>query len=245
MNETLTFGGIASNTYGVYISGEAVYNSPARDVNMVTVPGRNGTIAIDNGRFENIEVTYPAFCWAADQATFATNVSNFRNAMKALTGYQRLVDDYNPNEYRLGVYIESFEVSPAQYSNAGEFDIVFDCKPQRWLKSGETAVSVASGGTITNPTSFPSEPLIEVTGDGTLYVGDYSLVIDAGASNPVYIDCELMEAYEIDSLGYVVNRNALVTYQDGTFPRIVPGSNTVTYSGNITAVSITPRWWKI
>lgn len=245
MNEKLTFGGVSSDTYKVYISGESVYNAPARDVNMVTVPGRNGTISIDNGRFENIEVTYPAFCWGSDQAAFADRVSDFRNALMALRGYQRLTDDFHPGEYRMGIFREAFEVTPTIYNTAGEFEVVFDCKPQRWLTSGETAVAVSSGSTITNPTSFASEPLIKITGDGTLYVGEYSLVIDAGASNPVYIDCELMEAYEIDSQNYVVNRNSLVTYQAGTFPRIVPGANLVTYSGNITAVEITPRWWRI
>lgn len=245
MNETFTFGGVVSSVYGVYISGESVFNSPARDVNMITVPGRNGTIAIDNGRFENIEVTYPAFCWASDQAAFADNVSDFRNAMKAMTGYQRLSDDYNPNEFRLGVYIDAFEVSPAQYNNAGEFEIVFDCKPQRWLVSGETPVAVGNGGTITNPTNFASSPLIKITGYGTLTVAGRSLVLASGATYPVYIDCELMEAYELNNLDEAINRNSLVTYQGGIFPQLEPGTNTVTFSGNITAVEITPRWWKI
>ena len=50
----LYFDGQSSGTYGVYITGEAVYNAPARDVEMVTIPGRNGQLALDKGRFENI-----------------------------------------------------------------------------------------------------------------------------------------------------------------------------------------------
>lgn len=245
MNETFTFDGLNSATFGVYISGDSVYNAPARDVDMVTVPGRNGTIAIDNGRFENVEIVYPAFCWGADRAAFAGKIQAFRNAMKSRFGYHRLTDDYNPNEYRLGVYRDELSVNSSVYSSAGEFDVVFDCKPQRWLTSGETPVAVANNGTITNPTGFASEPIIKVTGDGTLYVGNYSLVIEAGATNPIYIDCELMEAYEINSADEVINRNNLVTYQNGTFPRIEPGTVTITFSGNITAVEITPRWWRI
>lgn len=137
MNETFTFNGINSGDYGVYIGGDAVYNAPARVVEMVAVPGRNGALAMDEGRYENIEVTYPAFLADTTQADFANRVSELRNALCAVTGYQRLVDDYNPNEYRLAVYKSGLEVSPTQYNRAGGFDITFECKPQRFLVSGE------------------------------------------------------------------------------------------------------------
>ena len=44
----LVFDGIDSSTYGIYITGEAVFNAPTRDVNMITIPGRNGLYAQDN-----------------------------------------------------------------------------------------------------------------------------------------------------------------------------------------------------
>jgi len=50
--------------------------------------------------------------------------------------------------------------------------------PQRWLKSGETAVSVASGGTITNPTLFESHPLLQVWGYGDIGINDDTVTID-------------------------------------------------------------------
>ena len=62
--KALKFDNVSSRTYGVYITGEAVYNAPERDVEMITIPGRSGTFALDNGRFENIEVSYPAGIYA-------------------------------------------------------------------------------------------------------------------------------------------------------------------------------------
>ena len=59
--EYLTFNGKNSAEFGVWISGGGTYNAPARDVEMVSVPGRNGDISYDNGRFQNVAVTYPAF----------------------------------------------------------------------------------------------------------------------------------------------------------------------------------------
>ena len=143
--KSLSFDGVESRNFGVYITGEAVYNAPARDVEMVSIPGRSGAFALDKGRFENIEVTYPAGIFADNETDFAEAISDFRNFLCSRRGYVRLTDEYNPNEYRMAIYKSGLEVSPAQLK-AGEFNLVFDCKPQRWLTSGEDAVTIGEWG---------------------------------------------------------------------------------------------------
>ena len=168
--KTLTFDNANSGTYGVYITGEAVYNAPEKDVEMIEIPGRNGAFALDRGRFQNIEVTYPAGIFADNEADFAQAVSDFRNLLCSKQGYCRLTDDYNSGEYRMAVYKSGLEVTPAMLQ-AGEFEIVFDCKPQRFLVSGESKIAVSSGDDVTNPTLFDSHPLLEVTGYGNIDIG--------------------------------------------------------------------------
>lgn len=174
--KSLSFDGVESRNFGVYITGEAVYNAPQRDVEMISIPGRSGTFALDKGRFENIEVTYPAGIFADNEADFAQAVSDFRNYLCSRNGYCRLVDEYNPEEYRMAIYKSGLDVSPAQLK-AGEFDITFDCKPQRWLTSGEAAVEVSDGDTLTNPTLFESSPLLEMEGSGSVSFNGYSIDI--------------------------------------------------------------------
>ena len=176
--KSLVFDGEDSRNYGVYITGEAVYNAPERDVEMVSIPGRNGSFALDNGRFENIEVSYPAGIFAETEADFAEAISDFRNFLCSRKGYVRLTDDYNPDEYRMAIYKSDLEVKPAQLK-AGQFNIVFDCKPQRWLTSGETAFSVADGETLTNPTRFGSSPLIRCKGYGQIAFGGAPIKVEA------------------------------------------------------------------
>ena len=72
--KSLEFGGINSADYGVYITGEAVYNAPERAVEQVDIPGRNGAFLMDLGRFENIEVTYPCGIPGDDQTDFAEKI---------------------------------------------------------------------------------------------------------------------------------------------------------------------------
>ena len=175
-----TFDGINSKTYGVYISGAAVYNAPERDVTMIEIPGRNGAFAMDNGRFANIEVTYPAGLFGDTESDFAQGISDLRNALASRKGYCVLTDEYNPSEYRLAVYRSGLDVDPASLE-AGEFNIVFDCMPQRYLDSGKSAQSVVSGGSLNNPTLFDSHPLIQVEGYGDIDINGYTTNVNNGA----------------------------------------------------------------
>ena len=174
--KSLIFDDIDSRNYGVYITGEAVYNAPAREVEMASIPGRNGQLALDKGRFENIEVTYPAGIFADNQADYAKAISDFRNALCSKVGYQRLTDEYNVDEYRMAVYKSGLEVSSV--NSAGEFQITFDCQPQRFLMSGEAPITVSSGDTILNPTHFESKPMLEVEGYGTIGFNGFEIELE-------------------------------------------------------------------
>lgn len=191
--KALSFDNESSRTYGIYITGEAVYNAPERDVEMISIPGRNGTFALDKGRFENIEVTYPAGVFASTETDFAQAISDFRNFLCSRKGYVRLSDEYNPNEYRMAVYKSGLEVSPAQLK-AGEFDITFDCMPQRYLTSGETAISVSDGQTVVNPTLFESSPMLEFDGYGSIGINGETVTVSNGDLGEIQISSAVNDA---------------------------------------------------
>lgn len=244
---SITFDGENSLDNGIYISGEAAYNAPERVVEMITVPGRNGAIAMDQGRFENIEVTYPAGCFASDEAGFTDKIAEFRNILASRYSYKRLTDTYNPDEFRMALYKSGLEVEPAAHNRAGEFDITFDCKPQRWLVSGETEVAFTGAGSISNPTLFEAKPMLKVTGAGVLTIGSYTLSIAAGSSpstQEIYIDCETQEAWEIVGAGKL-SRNDYIQNAGEDFPVLAAGENTITLGSGISRIEITPRWWRI
>lgn len=174
----LIFGDVDSADYGIYISGDGVYNAPERAVEFVDVPGRNGAIALDQGRYNNIEITYPAGTFAKTQEEFRENLSAFRNAILSQKGYQRLEDTYHPEEYRMGLYSAGLEVSPVNYNQAGEFELIFNCKPQRWLTVGDYPIPVESGDVLENPTPFSSGPLLEIDGYGSVWFNGHHVKLD-------------------------------------------------------------------
>lgn len=177
MRHSIVFGGIDSADYGIYISGEGVFNAPKRAVEMIEVPGRNGAYALDKGYWENVTITYPCFVYEADLSTFAQTLRDFRNALKSQIGYQRLEDSIHTDEYRMAVYVDEFDVDPLKYNTLGEFDLKFNCKPQRYLTSGETELTMSRNQTLTNPTMFDASPLLMAEGYGTIGFNGYSITL--------------------------------------------------------------------
>lgn len=203
--KTFTFDGESSGDYGVYITGTGVFNAPERSVEMVEIAGRNGSFALDKGKFENIEVTYRVGIVDDSEADFADRVSDFRNWLCSKVGYCRLEDEYNPNEYRMAVYASGMELEH-DLLIAGEAEITFNCKPQRWLKSGETAVTVAYGGTLDNPTLFESEPLLAVEGYGNISFNGYSIDIENAVLGDVIVADN--DSFEVDKT-YTFNSDSV------------------------------------
>lgn len=174
----IIFGGVNSADYGIYITGEAVYNAPERDIEFTDIPGRNGSVAIDKGRYRNITITYPAGAYGVTQKEFREKLTRFRNAIISQVGYQRLEDTYHPDEYRMGVYASGLEVEPVSHGRAGEFNLVFECKPQRFLLVGDFPIPVDSGDFLPNPTPFDARPLLEVKGYGTITMNDFPIALN-------------------------------------------------------------------
>ena len=226
-----TFDGEYSKDYGVYITGAGVFNAPERDVEMFAIPGRNGAFALDRGRFNNILVTYEAGVFADTAADFSEAVSDLRNFLTSRVGYCRLEDDYNAGEYREAVYKSGLEVDPAAVDTAGTFNIVFECKPQRWLKSGEAAISVSSGDTVTNPTLFNASPLLEAQGYGSVSFAGYNVTVDNDPLGRVVVAEPLdpwtqratpsggNKALVIDTAPLLSGDHIYTTYMDGNVQR--------------------------
>lgn len=172
-----TFDGEDSTSFGVQILGEGTFNAPKRVVESVNVPGRSGAILIDQGYYENITVTYPARLIADSTEDFADAISDFRNFLCSRKGYCRLQDDYNPDEYRLASYTEGLEAD-VDVLKAGKFDITFDCKPQRYLTSGETEITAISQILeATNPTPYSAKPLLKVEGYGEIQFPNTTIIV--------------------------------------------------------------------
>ena len=229
------FAGHCCEEFGIVCSGSGTFAAPERDATVVDIPGRNGTLTIDNGRYKNITVSYPAFV----PRDFPARAASIRAWLLGPIGYQRLEDEYQPDCYHLARFAGPLEFETGFLNRAASMSLAFDCMPQRWLKSGEYAQRIANGQTLYNPTGFEALPLIEVelTGEAALQVGGITVQF-AGYTGPLVLDCDLQDAYAGTS-----NLNRYVTAAQ--FPVLPAGKTEISWSGGVSSVRLTPNWWTL
>lgn len=115
------------NAFAFYCN---VLDRPVRDVEVVSVPGRNGDIIIDNGRYKNVDRVYQI------QATDLNNIKALVSALVSKHGYFRLEDDYEP-EYYFRARLKSAPKISRFQGAAASIQLIFDRMPQKYLKSSE------------------------------------------------------------------------------------------------------------
>lgn len=241
----ITWGGVASSDYGIVVSEAPAFDKPKRKQTIFNIPGRNGSVLFQEDAFEDVTRSYNV--WIAEAITedsggvisgdLPERIAAATAWLFSKTGYQKLEDNFEPNYYRLAYYSggNNFTDELLQY---GETTLTFTCRPERFLKSGETAVTVTNGSELDNPTLFSSKPLIYIEGSGSISVEFGNGAITATVTDYIYIDCERLNAYRLPT----ENKNDQIT---GTFPNLIPGTNEITITGSATLVKITPNYYTI
>lgn len=220
-----------------------VDSAPVRLFDEVVVAGKNGTLLIDTGRYDNVLHSYDIIV----HEEYLDSLIQLRNDLQSQTGYQTLIDNFNSDESYIARLDSSFIPKQTRNRNAGSLHVEFSRFPQRYLRPAVVKTYTRSGGVITNPTLFEAKPLLKVTGAGTFTIGDSTMTVlsGSGSSQTIYIDCETMEAWEELDGGGIISRNDYIQSADGKFPTIKAGDNDVIVGSGITFLYITPRWWRI
>lgn len=236
----ISFAGISSNSVNLIVERYPARPIPSRRYTVTTIPGRSGNLLMDEEAFNNIEQAYDIYIRANGATTFQQSVTEVAEWLLAPSGYQKLYDSYDPDTYRMAYYSGSASITNA-LNTLGRATIKFNCKPWRYLVTGDDPISVADGETVTlnNPTGFDAAPLIEVKTQpdttGTIEIGNYIVTID-DAPDDFIIDSELMDCYNT-----TFNMNGYVELTPAyEYPMLKPGANAIAVSG--CAIFITPRW---
>lgn len=237
MGNYFFFNGSRSVDKGLTIEYCPSVGTGQRVVEKISVPGRSGDLVIDTGAYGNYIQPYEI--WFKDKLRGTTRAArDIAQWLLSGIGYMRLEDTYDPEVFRLAMFTGPFDVENWMLTH-GRATLEFDCQPQRWLKTGQLPVAVQSGQSLIN-TWQPAKPLIQVTGTGggTLVVGGSTISI-SNMTGAITLDSETEDAY---SGTQNLNNNVQV---NGGYPILQNGETAVSFSGDITAVQITPRWWSL
>lgn len=230
-----------SRDYGIIMTKAPPLVLAERETETVSVAGASGDLHIDMGRYKNVTIPYQCAILPVKGSTLRETVEAATPLLRPTAGYHRLEDSFTPNLYRVARIGTAVSVESI-VERAGSFTIEFDCKPQRFYKSGEFAVTLTGAGGLYNQTEFPAKPIITVygSGAGTLTVGEVTVEIKTLADY-ITLDCEIQDAYRKG----VSTQNMNGCIAADVFPTLEPGSNTIKWTGGITKIEIIPRWWTL
>lgn len=248
---SFTFNKANSKDYGLLVNRtQGVHGSPKPVIETVNVPGRGNLIIskkadpYDNDEYEDILKSYSVHIVPesiAEQTTEMLARAIYRWLYGAGAKYQKLEDSYEPNYYRKAYVAEMMSVERIAQGLLSTLTIEFTCKAYKYLVSGLDIITITNadgGGMLYNPEGFTASPLIKVIGSGdiTLYMNgrEHQMTIPEG-DEYIMIDSEIMNSYRESVLK---NANTKFTY----YPKLVAGTNEITWSGNVTQIDIIPRW---
>ncbi|MFL8798957.1 MULTISPECIES: distal tail protein Dit [unclassified Clostridioides] len=239
-NELVSFqyGEINSRDFGIVITDINELASPERRFERIEIPGRNGSLILDEGCYSNFNLEIECYI-DVDGKDINILSSEIKMWLQTDFSYKNLIISSDPNYYREAVCINKLDLEEV-IKDLGYFKITFECKPlKKQLISNLITINESNSKLIN--TGMASYPLIKVFGNGDIELKINNEIIElTEVQGHIYIDCELMNAYKVDiHTNDIVNENSRMF---GDFPTFEHGENIITYTGDVEKIEIEPRW---
>lgn len=135
MND-FTFAGKSASSFGLRVTATGSVFAPAvRSTSVYNIPYRDGDLIVDNGKYNNINVTYEVSL-ATPKGDLPLKMRSIRNWLTSTIGYAELTDTYNDGEYRLGMFSGNIDIAIMAMLGGGTAKLTFNCKPLRYSTAG-------------------------------------------------------------------------------------------------------------
>jgi phage-related protein len=223
----LKWNGVNSKDYSIIVLEQPEPDRPEERITYEKVLGREGYVHVSEADdvYDTIEKT----------ATVYLQDGNFDEARGWLKGFGT-VEFGNEPGYLYQAYISS--VVKFETIVKGRLQkramVTFTCQPFKYLAEEDAQIHTISGGYLTNLGNVQAKPIITVYGEGdlTLTIGETTMTM-AGVVESVTLDCQEMIAMDENGEDY--------TALTGDFFRVPVGTSQITWTGEITSISILLR----
>ena len=229
LNDWFEWNGVRCTTKGIHVSVQPDITVPSERVSFTDVPGRSGSLTVMEDEDTYDDMILAAECFISDPAGIS-EIAGYLKGSGRVTFANRQGGFYYARIVNQIPFTKILRGNPHR-----SFTVNFRCKPFFYLNDSQPVTLTQSMSTLTNPGTVYARPIITVNGSGeiTLMVGTQIVELSDIASS-IVIDSELEEAY----LGST-SMNECMT---GEFPRLKPGMNAISWSGDVSSLVIQPNW---
>ena len=229
MHDYFIWNGTDCRQYGIHVSEQPPIIIPAERSTQTNVPGRPGSLTTLEGEDVYDDLLLNAACFISDPARIPA-IAAWLKGSGTVTFANRTGGHYKGRIANQIPFEKILRGNPHC-----SFAVNFRCFPF-WYLDGVADITLTTSNTvITNPGSVYAEPVLTVYGSGdiTLMVGT-AIVELLGVDGSIIIDTVLKEAFK----GNVLQNEKM----SGEFPILRPGANAISWTGNVSSVTITPNW---
>jgi len=224
-----TWKGTRSDAMHILYNERTPIIRPEERVNHITIPGRAGELTQVEG--ENIFNSY-----IQTKTITVEGKENVQAAETWLKGSGAVSFDCQPELQQQARVINA--VTFQRHSKNANFytgEVQFYCEPIKRLRAEEDITVTASGTALDNPGTLPAFPEIRIEGSGAVSVS-------IGGKTMIIPEC--VRGWTADSENQWILENGVpqMNAWRGEFPQIPTGESTILFTGNITKLTITPRW---
>ena len=229
MNDWFEWNGVRCTEYGIHVLEQPPITVPAERATHTNVPGRSGSLTTLEGDNVYDDMVLTATC-LIDDPDRISEIAAWLKGSGTVTFANRDGGFYYARVVNQIPFEKVLRGNPHR-----RFAVNFRCKPFWYLTGVEPITLSVSSGIINNSGTVFSEPIITVYGSGeiTLMVG-VTIVELSGISGSITINTPIMEAY-----AGTISMNGCMS---GDFPRLQPGQNAISWSGDVTCIVIQPNW---
>lgn len=253
----IEYAGASAESIGMYVIRRPDIPAPERDMETIIIPGRDGALHKDNGRYNQIEIKIE-FNYLDEPEKWSERWRCAKRWLSARNAKLKLSDDA---AYHYFVYLVKLETNERVAYELGRFTAAFLCAPYMYLDEGNIErkqefepvfLSTARGEPILDASGTrlfstcmsktlvnamdTCHPLYRVVGNGICSFSINGNWMHADVKGELIIDTELQAAYRQDG----VKMNQKVT-GDYTKLYLLPGQNEL-MTGSEFDFYITPRW---
>lgn len=221
------YNGIDSRMMDIIVTAMPPTIRAAQRVESVTVPGRDGSLHETDGSYDNYTKTMECAI---------KNREKLDDIAAWLTGSGEIIFSSEPDKvYRVTI---SNTISIAQMMRTFQkFQVSFDTYPFKYsVNRFDEALELEKPAVILGKGTVYSQPVITVYGSGAVTItingADYPL---DNVDGYVTINSEIEECYKSG-----LNMNNIFSADE--FPRLEPGDNTISWTGEVEKIEIQPNW---
>lgn len=227
-----TYKNRTSRQMGLKVAKDVMLSSPARAVESVAVDGRDGTLTLDRGRYDNVDWNIPVIL--LNNEDIEQRLTDITDWLLTDVRFHDFLWDSDPDFVYRAMCHQQYNVQRL-LRTVGKTIINFKMHQIKYLHTALTERAITNNTNVQNPYNIHAKPRFRILGGGHITIGvrNTQLVL-RGIAGGCIVDSESQTITSLDG------RITLFDRMYSSFPVLQPGNNVITFPNNI-QVFITPR----